>query len=523
MSFDISIYRNPVTPALVYVLKVEDGGSQTKEIMGDNKITFVVESSSMLYFKIDDYADIFGERYYLINLPIATKGSTREYSFSVTMWADYIRLKKAQFLFLDENNELKESDFSLMGNPIDFINKLIENANRVAPGWTRGEVIPGIYKNLTFSKSDCLAALAQIADAYDTEYRIEGKKIHLAKRAKNTGITLRNGYDKGLYTIRREPTDNTSVTTRLFAYGSEMNLPEDYRNYSTRLKMTGGISYVEKNVDLYGIDEEVKIFDDIYPHREGTVTSVNNLNVFQFSDTTIDFDVNDYKLQGVNVKVTFNTGSLAGYTFDVNFFNSLTNTFTILKNKSEKSIDIPSTTFKPAIGDKYVLVDLKMPQSYIDVAEADLLAQATSYLNEVANPILKYTVTTDPVYMRKNNIVLSPGDKIFIIDVELEVSRAIRVNQLVRSFDDEFDYNVQLSDESVSGVLESINNGIDSANRGVSQLSADLDDRARENNFVGNITIDSGTIVIEDLPLKPVGMTTVAVVFGSDGKLYRAS
>lgn len=523
MSFNIALYRNQNAPQLIYNLTTLNGGSQSKAIMGDNKVTFTIKSSSMIYFRIGDFADIFNERYYIMNVPIADKSSSREYDYSVVMYADYYQLNKTQYMFYNENNELREGNFSLMGNPTEFVDKVVENANRVSSGWSRGEVIPGIYKNMTFAGETCLAALQRIANEYDTEYKIEGKKIHLAKRGRNTGITLQNGYDKGLYTIRREPIDNSSVTTRLYAFGSATNLPEDYRNGATRLLLPGTDGYIEKNVALYGIDEETKTFDDIFPHREGTVTSVNGLNVYQFSDNGIDFDVNDYKLSGVNVKVTFNTGQLAGYTFDVNQFNNLTKTFTILKNKSEKSIDIPSTTFKATIGDKYVLVDLKMPQSYIDAAEAELLTQATSYLNEVANPILKYTVTTDPTFMRKNNIVLSPGDKIWILDTELEVSRAIRINDMTRSFDDEYDYNVQLSDESISGVLEAINNGIDGANRGVQDLANQVDDRSKENNFVGDITIEQGTAVLPDMQVKPVGMATVAIVMGTDGKLYKAS
>lgn len=523
MSFDIKLMRPGTSgDSLVYTLTPDGNANQSKEVMGDNKITFTIDSSYMIYFRMGDYADVYNERYYIYNIPVAEKGSSREYAYTVVMYADYKQLENAQYLFLNVDNDLKEGSFTLMGNPDEFIDKVIENINRISSGWTKGEVVPGIYKNLTFNGESCLQVLSRLAEAYDTEYKVEGRKIHLAKRAKNTGITLRNGFDKGLYQIRREIADSTSVITRLYAYGSDKNLPSDYRGYSLRLKMTGGIDYVEKNTDVYGIIEQVKIFEDIYPHRTGVVTAVNNLNFYSFTDTSLDFDINDYKLPGVNIKVTFNTGQLAGYTFDVNNYNPTTKTFIVNKNKNEKTIDVPSSDFRISIGDKYVLVDIRMPDSYITAAEAELKTQAELYLTNLSKPVLKYTVTTDPAFMRKNSIVLDVGDKIWIIDTELEISRMIRINQVTRGFEDEYDFQVVLSDDSITGFVDSINNGISGNSRGISDINNQIDNRQAENNFVGDVTVDQGTLILSDIQPLPVGMTGVQVVIGTDGRLYKA-
>jgi hypothetical protein len=74
--------------------------------------------------------------------------------------------------------------------------------------------------------------------------------------------------------------------------------------------------------------------------------------------------------------VVFNTGQLAGYTFEINRYNNATKTITINKNKDEKTLDIPSDLLHMQIGDEYVLVDIVMPQSYISNAESLVISQS---------------------------------------------------------------------------------------------------------------------------------------------------
>jgi hypothetical protein len=75
--------------------------------------------------------------------------------------------------------------------------------------------------------------------------------------------------------------------------------------------------YIQYNTQVYGVIEQTITFDDIYPHRTGVVTGVDALNPFIFDDTLIDFDVNSYLLPGTSAKVVFNTGQLAGYSFEI--------------------------------------------------------------------------------------------------------------------------------------------------------------------------------------------------------------
>lgn len=506
---------------LVASIKPDTSSNQQKAVMGDNILNLIFTLSRFVDFKIGDYCDVYGERYYLFKRPTLKKTSRFEIEYTLVMNADYCTLSNIQYMFYDNNNELKDGQFSLMGNPETFIDLMIQNANRVSSGWIKGEVIVADYQNMTFNGENLLEVLGRLAQQFQTEYRVEGKTIHLAQRARETGITFRQGKDRGLYDISRTNQSDSALVTRLYAFGGSQNLPADYRDYSGRLLMTGGLISLEKNIDKYGVIEGTQVFDDIFPHRTGRATSVDASNVYQFSDATMDFDVNSYLLPGVAAKVTFNTGQLAGYTFDIQKYDTATKTFIILKNKNEKSIDVPSPLFRIAIGDEYVLVDITLPQAYVDSAEAALKTKAQSFLDQFSEPQYSYSVTTDPVFLYKRSIEINDGDLVWIVDQDVDISRQIRVTQITREFDDEYKYQLTLSDQLSVGPLTELYNGQNDNSRAIGSLNDQMNNRASENNFIGDITVSQGTIVIQDISNAPSGITLTPLSIGSDGKLYK--
>ncbi len=331
------------------------------------------------------------------------------------------------------------------------------------------------------------AVLGRLAQQFGTEYFIQGKKIHLDKRQVDRGITLSHGKNKGLYEIDRQVSNDSAVVTRLYAFGSDKNLPPDYRDYATRLRMTDGALFLEKNIGKYGAREAAQIFDTIYPHRTGKVTSVNAGDLFIFIDGSMDFDVNDYLLGDVAAKVIFNTGQLSGYTFDINSYNHGTKTFRLNKNKDEKSLDVPSTLLRPAIGDEYVLVDISMPETYVTKAEADLTATAQTLLDTISEPQIQLAITADPAFFRKKNLTIDIGDLIWIYDQQLNINKRIRVTAFTRDFEDEYKYQLTLSDIISTSPVQDWYNGISSNSRDIADLSQRMNNRSSENNFVGDV------------------------------------
>lgn len=493
----IDIYRGS---ELFISIEPDDSSSQSKAVMGNNEVKIDFKSAGYIHFQLGDWCTIFGEKYFIIRISPVKKLSRFLYEYNLAFVVEGAGLQNTQYLFLGDDNSLKQSEFSLMGNAADFVRLIVDNANRISTGWTAGQVIDTDYKNLTFSRENCYNALSRLAEAFETEYWIEGKTIHLTKRVRNTGWSFRHGKNKGLYEIFRQTKDNSTVITRLYAAGSQKNLPAEYRNYSDRLKMVDGADYLQSNTELFGVSEHAEIFDDIYPTRTGKVTSPNATNFYMFADTGMDFDLNDYLQPNLPAKIVFNTGQLAGYEFEIASYDHGSKVFTINKNKFETKMDLPSILFKPAIGDQYVLVDIFLPQSYIDAAEAKLTLKAQSFLDANKQPNFSYSIVFDQVFLKRQGVAPTIGDVVRLIDDEYQVDKDIRVISTTRNLVNEYDIQVELSDMVSVGPIQRIISGVDSNTRDISAIDKAVQNNLSNNKFVGDVPIEQGTLIMKDLP-----------------------
>jgi len=584
----------------IATIKPDKSSAQVKKVMGENLLNISFEDSRYISFKINDYCQVFGETYTLSQLPVVTKQSQFLYKYSLVMYAEYYDLSKAQYLFLGSDNTKRESEFSLRGTANDFMDLIISNAARIGTGWTKGEVLPTGYKDITFNKENCYDALVRIAEAFNTEFSFNGKIIHLIKKVQDVGHTYKHGRNRGLYEITRQTYNNSNVVTRLYAYGSEKNLPPAYITLGKRLRFPGGynpclisnltclltdngdgtqtfdftwnaplspgvtdvsieyrltgtndpwqfqlgvpatprsltvpngnyefrfrtygsscwvftpgygiptevvvitttiaspvlvyvpLPYVERNVAVYGVIEATEIFEDIYPNRTGTVSAVNLTDVYEFTDAAMPFDVNSYLLPGLTPKITFNTGQLAGYTFDVQSYDNTFKRFKILKNADERLLDIPSSSLKPAIGDEYVITDIEMPTSYVTDAETRLKNAAIARLAELSEPQLSYTVVLDPAFIKRTGRNIRIGDLVWIVDTELEVQKKIRVTSTTRNIVEEYQYTVELSDLVSPGTIQRIIASTENNDRNLQQIGSQLNNNSiLNNNVIGTLT-----------------------------------
>src|SRR5690606_13200502 len=102
---------------------------------------------------------------------------------------------------------------------------------------------------------------------------VNSSTLHIRKAGQVLGHTFQHGRGNGLYELSRNTVNNADIITRLWAFGSSKNLRSDYRNYSQRLRIDDP-GYIEDAaaVAAFGVIEGQKVFEDIYPHRTGTVT-----------------------------------------------------------------------------------------------------------------------------------------------------------------------------------------------------------------------------------------------------------
>ncbi|MFK8283486.1 phage tail protein [Capnocytophaga canis] len=430
------------------IATVRPEGQLQAGVMGEETVTMTFSLTSYVHFQTGDTVEVYGNTYYLATEPQVEKISSREFRYSLEFQGIKYELGKVQYLFPDAQNVLNLSEFHIMGNARTMLDLLVQNANRTGQGWTLGTIDETEAKQLNFSAENCLAVLSKIAQEFKLEYWVDGdKSIHLTERKAVSGYSFQYGKAKGLKSLTRQTLDGSNVVTRLYAFGSEKNIAGDYRGGQQKLRMP--VPFLEKNTDIYGIIEGSQTFD-VFPHRLGTVTAVNPANPLQFTDSGMDFDLNarengntKYLINGVPVKVTFNTGQLAGYTFEVKQYgyNTATKTFTLLKNQDEKAIEVPSDMLRPAIGDRYVLTDLIMPESYVTNAERELQQKAQAYLDENSRQRVVYSLVTDPIYFRNQNVNIQLGTTVRAIDKDFNLNDDLRVIRLTKDLQNP--YNVQ--------------------------------------------------------------------------------
>jgi len=416
------------------IATIRPTGNLSRRVMAEHLVRMEVELPAPVDFHLGDYVVVYRERFELNKLPEIDKNDSKgylEYRYTFTFEALFYRLNKIIVKGLDGTNQLKKINHVLTGTADAHIDLIIRNANLSQSGWIKGVVERTNATTITYNGQNCLAILSTLAQEFGLEWWVDGQTIHLSKRAKPSGLKFEYGQGKGLYRLIRTNLDSSNVVTRLYVEGGTKNLRGDYRNYSDRLQLpeaTGG--YLEKNVDLYGIIEHALTFDEIFPNRAGTVTSVTD--IYTFSDTTLDFNVNDYLLPGVTATIGFDTGPLAGYELELASFNNATKTFVVNANEQEKALEIPSTAIHARTGDRYKIFNIQMPQSYVTEAETELRdGRGWPYLNQNCVPRVMYAVEPDRIFFLENGVLLNLGDYANVVDEPLRVD----INPRIVSYD----------------------------------------------------------------------------------------
>jgi len=452
---------------------------QSTELRSNDVINVELSSREFINFTIGDSFHYLGQKYTLNQIPRYFKNSSNDFQFSITFEGVMFDLRRASY---DVNIDTTGS--AIYGETLTadlelFATILIENINRVFPGkWVLGEIPAETEtKTITFSEEEnCLAALQMLCDEYDTDFIIKTDNngvniLNFKQIGEEISLEFKVGFQKGLYTLTREKVDASDIVTRLKVYGSDKNLGTDYRANRLVLKdKNKPNSYIENTqaVAKYGIYESTKIFDDIYPRRKGKVTSINSDSVYKFSDSSMDFDLKEkdengtkYLLNGVNAKIHFNTGDLAGYELEIHDYNHETKEFHIVKFADENGYEFPSKdsdAFRIGIGDEYVILDIQMPQTYIDNAEAELFDKADEYLSDKLEPNIQYLLDVDTLHLQRilNDTVTQfflIGDFIKVIDEDFDINRYIRIKSIERDLKNPFDYKLTLSDSKVTNFL----------------------------------------------------------------------
>lgn len=453
---------------------------QNITLLGADTVAITVKSAVPLTFYLGDRIDVYGKTYTLNQLPGIKKTGNRNFEYTLTFEGVQYELIDVQFLLPDDT----VLD-SFTGDLEDFLCILIGNLTRIYPGkWVLG-VFPANteYKTLTYTEKNCLEVLQDFCTQWGTEFEITQangvRTLNIKTAGVNFPYTFRYGRTGGLYELTRQNINSKNVVTRLYVYGGSSNLGNKYRY--TRLCLPGkakNASYIENAAAIaaYGLKENTKIFDDIRPERYGEVTAAGSA-YYAFKDATMNFDLNEkdsagntkWLIDGVNAKVKFTTGNLAGYEFDVHRYDHATKEIQVVPFTDENGMKFPSETsaaFQFGVGDKYFFTDINLPDAYKTGAENKLLAEANKAITEYSQPQVQYGLSIDENFIRQFAGELTVvnlfavGDYIPVEDEDIGVNKSVRITAFTRDLLREYKYNITLGDsvtkQTITRVIEGL-------------------------------------------------------------------
>lgn len=453
---------------------------QSITLLGADTVAITVKSATPLTFHLGDQIDVYGKTYTLNQLPGIKKTGNRNFEYTLTFEGVQYELIDVQFLLPDDT----VLD-SFTGDLEDFLGVLIGNLTRVYPGkWVLG-VFPANteFKTLTYTEKNCLEVLQDLCEQYSTEFEITQangvRTLNIKTAGVNFPYTFRYGRTGGLYELTRQNINSKNVVTRLYVYGGSSNLGDKYRY--TRLCLPGktkNASYIEDAAAIaaYGLKENTKIFDDIKPERYGEVTAAGSA-YYAFKDATMNFDLNEkdsagntkWLIDGVNAKVKFTTGNLAGYEFDVHKYDHATKEIQVVPFTDENGMKFPSKTsaaFQFGVGDKYFFTDINLPDAYKTDAENELLAEGNKAITEYSQPQVQYGLSIDENFIRQFAGELTVvnlfavGDYIPVEDEDIGVNKSVRITAFTRDLLREYKYNITLGDSvtktTITRVIEDL-------------------------------------------------------------------
>ena len=184
----------------------------------------------------------------------------------------------------------------------------------------------------------------------------------------------------------------------------------------------------------------------------------------------IGFDINDY-LSTETAQISFNTGALAGRTFDIVKVEEIKLLFKqyklTLKKVKDDTIQLafPNTSYQPSVGDKFVLLGIEMPEVYILAAEQLLLEKGTEWSELNGKPNYTFTPEINDVEMlRKPHIAeqLKEGRTLLFSDEDLGIEKAVRISSLRISEEDGSapKYEVTLSDKVSASLADRVTQSV---------------------------------------------------------------
>lgn len=427
--------------------EINTGSRRKFSLMSEDYIVLKFSVEDPVYFKLGDYTDTELGLFELVDLYKPTlNDSTGAYDYELRLDAHYYKWKNKIFKFNPEVGG-SEAGWKLTATLDVHLGVFLRNLS--ALGYTyKGtpfevnidSTVAKTSKLIVYDNTNLIDALTQMAETWECEWWVEDNQIRFGRCEFGDPVDFVINEN-----VERMPREESKATfaTRVYAFGSTRNIPNDYRPVDEsvvvngivqkRLMMPTGVPYVDAYLDMTTEEavEDVVIFDYIYPRRTGTMSSVTPVErtgnvenegsttqqkytVYQFKDTGITFS-KDYILPGEELRIVFQTGVMAGMDFAVTFnpdnlpekledgsWNPQAQLWEIVRNEDYGRM-LPADTLIPSNGDTYNLYGFDSTSPvFVDMikrAEEELEEKARDYVEKTKIDPNTYPCTMMSDYM----------------------------------------------------------------------------------------------------------------------------
>ena len=461
MAERVTIY-DVTTRTAKYNALYEKGSIRRFLIMTEDYVKLVFNASKKIAFGLGDYINISGYGRFEITKVQRPRYNAQKacYEYALQFDAPYFKWNNKKYKF-EPSTARNEITWSLTDNITNQMGVFLRNLKH--HGWkfngsdytvdtsTMSEDERAKVLLVQFDDMFILDALTKIAETWGVEWWVTESIIHLG-RADNGGTYTDFEVGVNCEDMTASDTSGKEYCTVLYAFGSERNLPTNYRRTNGQVLVNG---IVQKRlmmpsdtpyISLPGItaDEQrvegVVIFDDIYPRTEDEITQVTPIvktiedtddstgetvvetaTFYRFKCKDLKFS-STYLLPNQTLQVVFTSGLLNGMTFDLVFnpekkaerkaavdggtdtvaLNEEAQVFEIVRSDTY-GLYLPNDTLKPAVEDTFCLIGWDVTKEaslgLIDKAEKELKDRAEAYMEKLQIDPNNYTCPMMADYM----------------------------------------------------------------------------------------------------------------------------
>lgn len=417
------------------------------ELMKEHYIQLNFSTKEKIYFSIGDYCETeYGVFEITKNYVPTYNKATAGYDYQLRMDAQYWKWNNKLLLFQPLTKRF-ETSWSLTDTIDKHLAILQQNLKYHGFKYNGSDFsfnidanLLGTAKLVVYESTHIIDALNTICEEFECEWWVIGSVINVGRCEQGTAVNFK--LEENVKQMTGATGEGTHAT-RIYPFGSTKNVPKNYRSEGDSLVLNGVIQrrvmlpekYGKPYIQLGEIDveeeaiEAVAIFDEVYPHTDGTMTTVTHderdiddgeggtekVKIYRFKDADFTFR-EKYILAGQDLQIVIQSGVLKGMTFDVKFnpdnkaeeidgeINPEAQVFEIVRNDTYGPM-LPNDELNPEMdaGVKYRLIgwDTTYMQELglLDAAERELQTEAEKYVEKLQMDDSTYTCTMMSDYM----------------------------------------------------------------------------------------------------------------------------